>query len=93
MEVFHVEYSHQVSFMKDWCKQTKAKMSYKDRFAYWKFKRFDSRPIWFGSNHHLQYAQKRDMDNNRVLKASEKWEIADLYYDVDKHEDISKNLY
>jgi hypothetical protein len=33
------------------------------------------------------------MDNNRVLKASEKWEIADLYYDVDKHEDISKNLY
>lgn len=67
-------------------------MTMKERIAYKIFKRVDNRPIWIGRNYAVPFVRPRDVSRGNAAKASQKWELGDLYYDIDKHEAITRDL-
>ena len=61
-----------------------------EKLQYLKYKRGAVKMGWqYGG---VPRANKDDISRNKSAKASQQWEVARVYYEVEKHEDAVKHM-
>jgi myo-inositol-1-phosphate synthase len=89
-ETFHVEHRLFVKVIEEYLREKKAEMTMLERIKYFRYKRG---AVKMGSFYNgVPRAVDKDFSEDLSSKASQRWEVADVYYEVPKHEDVVKHM-